>query len=54
MYEAPSITDFGSIATHTFQTPGQPGNTKSVDPLTCDKFQEPSHDSGPPICQPIK
>jgi hypothetical protein len=41
-YEAPEIEDFGSIADHTFQTPGQ--GTKSSDTtFETDKFHEFSH-----------
>jgi hypothetical protein len=41
-YEAPAIVDFGSIADHTFQTPG--AGTKSADTtFETDKFGEFSH-----------
>ncbi|HSK52742.1 MAG TPA: hypothetical protein VLA44_08305 [Clostridia bacterium] len=41
-YEAPAIVDFGSIADHTYQTPGQ--GTKSDDnTFETDKFGEFSH-----------
>ena len=41
-YEVPVITDFGSIAEHTFQTPGR--GTKSGNPTyQTDKFGEFSH-----------
>lgn len=41
-YEKPTIEDFGSIAEHTFQTPGK--GTKSTDPtFELDKFGELSH-----------
>jgi hypothetical protein len=41
-YEAPAIVDFGSIADHTFQTPGE--GTKSSDTtFELDKFGEYSH-----------
>jgi hypothetical protein len=44
-YEAPVITDFGSIADHTFQTPGE--GTKSSDTtFETDKFHELSHPAG--------
>ena len=41
-YEAPTIEDFGSIADHTFQTPGE--GTKSSDTsFELDTFGEHSH-----------
>jgi hypothetical protein len=41
-YQAPSVTDHGSIAEHTFQTPGK--GTKSSDTtFQTDKFGEFSH-----------
>lgn len=41
-YEKPAVSDFGSIADHTFQTPGK--GTKSTDPtFELDKFGELSH-----------
>ena len=41
-YQIPTIVDFGSIADHTFQTPGQ--GTKSSDTtFELDTFQEYSH-----------
>lgn len=41
-YEAPAIVDFGSIADHTFQTPGV--GTKSSDTtFVQDKYAEYSH-----------
>jgi hypothetical protein len=41
-YEAPTIEDFGSIADHTFQTPGT--GTKSSDTtFETDTFGEFSH-----------
>ena len=41
-YEAPAIVDFGSIADHTYQTPGS--GTKSTDnTFETDKFGEFSH-----------
>lgn len=41
-YEAPAIEDFGSIADHTFQTPGK--GTKSSDTtFITDKYHEYSH-----------
>jgi hypothetical protein len=40
-YESPAIEDFGSIADHTFQTPGK--GTKSPTPMVTDKFGEYSH-----------
>lgn len=44
-YETPAIEDFGSIADHTFQTPGQ--GTKSTDTTyELDKFGEYSHPAG--------
>lgn len=44
-YEAPAIEDFGSIADHTFQTPGV--GTKSADTtFELDKFGEYSHPAG--------
>jgi hypothetical protein len=44
-YEAPAIEDYGSIADHTFQTPGQ--GTKSSDTtFEKDTFGEFSHPAG--------
>jgi hypothetical protein len=44
-YEAPAIEDFGSIADHTFQTPG--AGTKSADTtFELDKYGEYSHPAG--------
>ena len=41
-YEAPAIEDYGSIADHTYQTPGK--GTKSTDTtFVTDKFGEYSH-----------
>jgi hypothetical protein len=41
-YEPPAIEDFGSIADHTFQTPGQ--GTKSEDTtFETDTYSEFSH-----------
>ena len=41
-YFAPAIEDFGSIADHTFQTPGK--GTKSTDTtFVTDKYHEFSH-----------
>ena len=40
-YEAPEISDFGSIAEHTFDNPGQ--GDKSATVLTTDKYGEYSH-----------
>ena len=40
-YEPPAIEDYGSIAENTFDNPGK--GDKSPDPLTADKFGEPSH-----------
>jgi hypothetical protein len=41
-YEAPVIEDYGSIADHTFQTPGE--GTKSSDTtFETDKYGEFSH-----------
>jgi hypothetical protein len=42
IYQAPAIEDLGSIADHTFQTPGK--GTKSSDTtFETDKFGEFSH-----------
>ncbi len=42
VYEAPAIEDYGSIAAHTFQTPGK--GTKSSDTtFLTDKWGEYSH-----------
>ena len=42
IYEAPAIEDYGSIADHTYQTPGK--GTKSTDTtFVTDKFGEYSH-----------
>jgi hypothetical protein len=44
-YERPTVTDFGSIAKHTFQTPGKgtkSGNTE----YELDKYNEFSHPAG--------
>ena len=49
MYEAPKITDYGSIAEHTFTNelsivPGVGPKGKNPDTsLVPDKFSEPSH-----------
>ncbi len=44
-YEKPQVEDFGSIAEHTFQTPGR--GTKSGNPeFLMDKFGEFSHPAG--------
>jgi len=41
-YQKPEVTDFGSIARHTFNNPGV--GDKSPDPLQLDPmFGEPSH-----------
>jgi hypothetical protein len=41
-YEAPAIEDYGSIADHTFQTPGE--GTKNQDTtFELDTFNEHSH-----------
>jgi len=45
-YEAPKIADYGSIADHTFQTPG--AGTKSATPMELDKFGEFSHPATSP------
>jgi hypothetical protein len=41
LYEVPAVVDHGSIADHTFQTPGK--GTKSATPQELDKFGEFSH-----------
>lgn len=41
-YEAPAVVDFGSIADHTFQTPGK-GTKSSNTTFLTDKFGEYSH-----------
>lgn len=41
-YEAPAIVDFGSIADHTFNNPGE-GDKSSDNTLETDKFGEYSH-----------
>jgi hypothetical protein len=42
MYTRPTVTDFGSIRDHTYQTPGQ--GTKSTNTtFQLDKFGEYSH-----------
>lgn len=41
-YEAPVIVDFGSIADHTFQTPGE-GTKSGITTYVTDKFTEYSH-----------
>ena len=41
-YEAPAIEDLGSIAEHTFQTPGV-GTKSSDNTFETDKFEEFSH-----------
>ena len=41
-YQTPEITDFGSVARHTFNNPGV--GDKSPDPLELDPmYGEPSH-----------
>jgi hypothetical protein len=42
VYEAPAIEDFGSIADHTFQTPGKGTKSKDTTFIT-DKYHEYSH-----------
>jgi len=41
-YEAPAITDYGSIADNTFDNPGK-GDKSPDDTLETDKFTEFSH-----------
>jgi len=41
VYEAPMVEDYGSIADHTFQTPGK--GTKSREVMETDKYHEYSH-----------
>ena len=41
-YEPPAIEDFGSIADHTFQTPGKGTKSKDTTFIT-DKWNEYSH-----------
>ena len=41
-YEAPAIVDLGSIADHTFQTPGE-GTKSGNTTYELDKFGEYSH-----------
>ena len=41
-YEPPAIEDFGSIADHTFQTPGKGTKSKDTTFIT-DKYNEYSH-----------
>lgn len=41
-YEAPAVVDYGSIADHTFQTPGK-GTKSSNTTFLTDKFGEYSH-----------
>ena len=40
-YEAPAIIDYGSIADHTFNSPGE--GDKSAQPMETDKWGEFSH-----------
>jgi hypothetical protein len=48
-YSPPALTDLGSIADHTFQTPGK--GTKSTNTsFKTDKFCEFSHSSGQDEC----
>ena len=44
-YEAPAIEDFGSIADHTFQTPGE-GTKSGITTYETDKWSEYSHPAG--------
>ena len=44
-YETPKIVDFGSISTHTFQTPGK-GTKSSDSTFETDKYGEYSHPAG--------
>jgi hypothetical protein len=41
-YQAPVVVDYGSIADHTFQTPGK-GTKSSNTTFLTDKFNEYSH-----------
>lgn len=41
-YSKPKVTDFGSIAAHTFQTPGK-GTKSTNSTFLTDKFGEYSH-----------
>ena len=41
LYEAPKVIDFGSIADHTFDNPGE--GDKSATVLATDKYGEYSH-----------
>jgi hypothetical protein len=48
-YRPPALTDLGSIADHTFQTPGK--GTKSTNTsFKTDKFCEFSHSTGDDEC----
>ena len=40
-WEVPTIADFGSIADHTFDNPGE--GDKSATPMETDKYGEFSH-----------
>ncbi len=44
-YQRPTVTDFGSIARHTFDNPGK-GDKSSNTNFETDKFGEYSHPSG--------
>ena len=48
-YEAPALIDLGSIADHTFQTPGQ-GTKSGNTTFKTDKFCEFSHSTGEDEC----
>ena len=45
-YETPTVTDYGSIAEHTFDNPGK--GDKSATPMETDKFGEFSHPATSP------
>ena len=44
-YQIPAVTDFGSIAAHTFDNPGK-GDKSSDTTFETDKFGEFSHPYG--------
>ena len=46
LYEKPSIQDFGSISSYTFDNPGK--GDKNPDPMATDKWGEFSHPFGSP------
>ncbi len=48
-YQAPALTELGSIADHTFNNPGK-GDKSSDTTFSTDKFCEFSHSGGEDQC----